>query len=96
MKSAVSCFHLNWGISLWNVSDSLVRIDTFLTLGIDRGRYIVIRISTLYRQVVVVGGGNQAGIKLGVRPVGSCGTVGVITDNSLGYAGRPRQRYQRL
>src|SRR5664280_2135568 len=41
---------------------SFVRVDTFLPLVIDCGSYVVICLSLIYRQVIVVRGGNQAGI----------------------------------
>src|SRR5271157_3464661 len=80
----------------WYASDSLVRICTLEALGVDGGGYVIICIAALHRLVSVAGGGNQAGIKLRVRPTGGCGTVGIVTGNPRPFTGSPGEGHPRL
>ena len=72
MKYTSSCLHLSGRGRSWNGRHSFVRVNTFQALRVDRGGYVVVFVSTLYRLVSVAGGGNQAGIELRIRPARNC------------------------
>jgi len=88
--SAVPAFR--WSESLGRGGGCFVGVTTFLLLGIDCRRYVVIRVSALDRKIGVGSPWNEVGVELGVWAPGRQRAIRVISDN-LRLAGVPCQEH---